>query len=305
MSVETVIRDVYANFFDAIGGICPNTGIMSAYPEKRFATYPYIGSKYGKGGLPKILFVGMDMGRDETVVEDFPGFPADPCGRIQCFEERRMRVIDRLENPRDNKHIRGTCSDAAALLKEKGWQTPFGKSPLSYVALTNFHKFVTRNRHERGNRGEAKYKDRKFIQRDLECKLLVDEVKALEPDIVIFQGIRYRDDKKDNDSDDEYRGLKYQRLKFQDIEGIFTEDRDVLIGSHPSAWPKDFKEIKPWRACCWDTGTTQPAPAKKKLAAKSHLLRKIIEDMKRKNQHIADAATDTWKDPETAHKRRT
>ena len=247
---ETAVRSLYDGFFKDIG-VCPGTGIVTGLPDsgpkKRFATYPYIGSEYGKGNFPRILFVGMDIGSDETMVDSHTAWPANSAGRLQSFKERQMRVMDRIENPeasrKPSRHIEGTyytalrflaqecpewtkywdwCLEArnsegkpmtfARLLKVKERRLPSAKSPLSYVVLTNFYKFVTVGRgiHERSK--NTKYNDRKFIFRDKECRLLVNEVNVLEADIVIFQSVN---------------------VPYREIEEIFIDGRQIWIGPHP------------------------------------------------------------------------
>lgn len=272
MNLETAIHKIYANFFNEIGGVCTKTGIISACPDKRFATYPYIGSEYDQEGIPKLLFIGTDIGADQTVFDSCGSYPCDPSGRLQSFEERRVRVMDRIENPGRNRHIPGTYSVAlgvlhsncpdwsrywdecremsvSGLMKANAKDFYSAKYPLSYVALTNFHKFVTVHR-----RNFSGGKNRNFIWPELECQLLVDEVAAFNPDIVIFQSVDYR--QKIKDSELEYRGLDYRHIKFHDIEGIFTGDRVVLMGPHPSVREKDYpgcstaqglmQWIRPW-----------------------------------------------------------
>lgn len=101
-----MVAHEYQRFFEELG-IDPESGVLEIAPTKKFATFPYIGSSYF-GAKRKILFVGMDIGRDETP------------GRIQSFEERNATIEC---DTHFNKHIAGTYNTALYLLKEHyGWE---------------------------------------------------------------------------------------------------------------------------------------------------------------------------------------
>ncbi len=181
------IEIVYQKFFKEFD-IDPATGILNSYPEIKFVTMPYIGSKYFIS-KNKILFVGMDVGKDETP------------GRFQDLEERNSNIeCDINFNP----HIAGTYCSALYLLKNKqDWQNVWdkfikydtysqatkiqnhkdGENPLSFVALTNLYKFVTISR---ANRSGSE--NRKFLKKELEESLLLKEIEILRPNIIVFQG---------------------------------------------------------------------------------------------------------------------
>jgi len=59
-------------------------------------------------------------------------------------------------------------------------------NPLSHVALTNFYKWVTIGRRNKGG-GQ----DRKHVDRDLETALFLQEVRLLAPHVVVFQGAAF------------------------------------------------------------------------------------------------------------------
>ena len=184
---ENALENVYLKFFESFQ-IDSVTGILSQYPSVKFITMPYIGSKYYESKR-KILFVGMDVGKDETP------------GRYQSISDRNMNIeCDKNFNP----HIAGTYCSSLFLLKDiynwsdvwecfSKFQTysqatkhinhKIGENPLSYVALTNLHKFVTINRENRA--GDL---DRKFLERDIEESLFLEEIKILKPEIILFQG---------------------------------------------------------------------------------------------------------------------
>jgi hypothetical protein len=149
---------------------------------------PYIGSKY-YNARKKILFVGMDVGKDETP------------GRFQDLQERNSNIeCDINFNP----HIAGTYCSALFLLKnEYNWQNvwdklcsyytysqatktqnhSFNENPLSFIALTNLHKFVTISREFRSGN-----ENRKFLHKEYEESILLKEIEILQPDLILFQG---------------------------------------------------------------------------------------------------------------------
>lgn len=138
----------------------------------------------------KFFFVGQDIGKDET-----PGY-------IQTFEDRNDSIEkDIILN---SPHISGTYSSALFLLKNHyNWEDSWNnhrkfptysqatknklhkekENPLSFVALTNLHKFVSSNRELRS--GDD---NRKFIKIEKEEEILLKEIEALKPDLVFFQG---------------------------------------------------------------------------------------------------------------------
>ena len=214
------VNNVYERFF-ANMDIDPATGLLPC-GSKKFATFPYIGSRYGLSGARRLLVVGLDIGEDETP------------GQIQTLECRRTQIEDKKVS-RHNPHIAGTYMTALYLLRRElpewleYWQRVDkratsqqslkregeqpAENPLSHIALTNYYKFVTVNRDARGG-GQ----DRKFMNKELEGKLLEQEVEALDCDMVVFQGSQFF--------------LPYNET----IKRISDSDaRIVHIGIHPSA----------------------------------------------------------------------
>ena len=145
------------------------TGCLGYDPTRKFATYPYIGSRYGEAA--RILFVGLDIGADET-----PERPGQP-GWFQSFKERRVKIEEK-ELLKHNQHIAGTYFTALFFLQEElGWQNYWDKTknisscqtalknrgnlptqnPLSYIALTNHYKFVTTGRKKRRDPRDRKH----------------------------------------------------------------------------------------------------------------------------------------------------
>lgn len=181
------IEILYQNFFKEFD-IDPLTGILNNHPDEKFVTMPYIGSEYYTAKI-KILFVGLDVGKDETP------------GRFQNLEQRRDNIACDIDF---NPHIAGTYCTALFLLKDEyGWQNEWdnfctydtysqatkiqnhknGENPLSFVSLTNLHKFVTIDRVNRSGN-----ENRKFLNEELEEGLLLDEIEILSPNIILFQG---------------------------------------------------------------------------------------------------------------------
>ena len=180
--MQEKINDIYRGYwFD--GTINEENGLVRGDEDYRFATFPFIGSNYGK--QKKILFVGLDVG-------------ADPTG-IRTFEQARSAVEDvKLEV--HNPHIAGTYMHALYLLREhfncnwhdlenkdtcqgilKNYQSMLPKeNPLSYIALTNIYKIIERDKEDMSTPPDRAYPEwcREF---------LLQEIKAFEPSIVVFQ----------------------------------------------------------------------------------------------------------------------
>ncbi|MEI8274011.1 MAG: hypothetical protein WCG08_15460, partial [Paludibacter sp.] len=166
------------------------TGLVEG-KNKRFATMPYIGKKYQEA-KKKILFVGTDIGEDEYARTN----------RFQSFEEREENVFSS-----NNPHIAGTYVTALYFLKEiynwgnyyeqinKNWTCQKARKSLrnlptevlEYISLTNYYKFVTVDRENERSGG----KDRVFNSIIFEKKIFQDEIMLLNPDIIIFQSVKF------------------------------------------------------------------------------------------------------------------
>ncbi len=92
--IEKKITNLYKEFFNVVG-VNHKTGELQSNKKLKFATYPYIGSEYGK--RTKVLFIGLDIGKDEKR------------GAILGFMEKR-EVVEGLDSNRKkmNPHIAGT-----------------------------------------------------------------------------------------------------------------------------------------------------------------------------------------------------
>ena len=218
------LQKVYAQFFREMG-IDRETGLLDRLPGKKFATYPYVGSKYGNA--EKILFVGLDIGKDPKP------------GRVQSFSERQISIENKPLSYH-NPHIAGTYMTALYFLKGGlGWDSHWRKitrtgatcqmvlehwedflppeNPLSFCALTNWHKFVKERRKDRSGSG-----DRTYLDRSTERRLLAVELEAFDPDVVIFQGVGF---------ERKMAGLKRTGMRF-------------YVGQHPSARESGIREPK-------------------------------------------------------------
>lgn len=214
--IEQELTKLYSQFLSKLGGI-DSTGILNKYPTVRFPTYPFIGSNYGKN--KKILFIGLDVGSDET-------------HNVQDFSERNAS-IELRELSKHNPHIAGTYICALYFLSEsKGWGSFWNKvktlrssqkairnkdnlpneNPLSFVALTNFYKFVKIGRENRSGGADRHYKDK-----GLEMDMLIREVNIFNPDIIVFQGKQFLNKA--------YLGL---------VSSLENLNRVIIIGPHPS-----------------------------------------------------------------------
>lgn len=223
------LRKAYGGFFRKMG-IDPDTGCLDLDSERKFATYPYVGSKYET--TKKVLFVGLDISKD----------PVHGC--LQSFSNRRISIEDKSISAH-NQHIAGTYMATLYFLKEqKKWGDHWRETvdtdvtcqmvlkrhcdllppenPLSYCALTNYYKFVTKGRKKRD--GPI---DRKHLDRDLEIRLLDEELEGFAPDIVIFQG------------QDFVQKPKVRR----DVIDLKRKGMRFFVGPHPSAWEHDFPGI--------------------------------------------------------------
>lgn len=198
------------------------TGSISKY--KKFATYPAVGDNYGKD--KKILIVGLDIGSDETH------------GKYQTIEERTESI--QSVHGDMNHHMGGTYFTALYLLQHKNNYADFlekvkdstifktiikrnindlpKENPLSFIAFTNFYKFVTIMR-------ESKLgdQDRNIIDRNRELELFKEEIGILNPDIIFFQSTVF-----------------YGIINNQEMQKLI-KNKEVYIGYHPSKVMKGLK----------------------------------------------------------------
>lgn len=213
------LLSLYDDFFtdmniDKKTGIVHNTNL-------RFSGYPYIGRNYDNAPI-KILFIPYDCGEDECRNEN----------TFHTFESREDIFPDGMLD--FNAHIAGTYATALYILKDvmnlqHSWEALWNmrekfktakaikecysdlpKDLMSYIAYENRFRFVTIGRCERS--GD---KDRVWINAARESQMLVDEICALSPDVIVFHGKQGIDN------------CRVPELK---------EKYKVVVMDHPSSW---------------------------------------------------------------------
>ena len=186
------IHKILVEDFSKAMGFNEDTGLLPN-GEKRFSGMPFIGNDYGKFS-PKILIVGSDIGCDERRKDN----------TYHNFDTKRECCI-RPSKREYRAHLCGTYMTALYLLKEVApfssmWQENLSDKTATLalktldteqiqqianaIALTNLHKFVTKDRPNRS--GDE---DRKWIDHDKEFATFIEEVKCFAPDIIILQAI--------------------------------------------------------------------------------------------------------------------
>lgn len=213
--IKKSISNIYEEILFKDNFVDRNTGIVETDKTRKLATYPFLGSKYGK--TKKIMFIGLDMGKDETP------------GSIQSFEDRN----ENLEWSRNN-HIIGTYFTALYFLKDdfnlnniweeivknggtfshiyKTFRSLDGYNAIEYISLSNYYKFVTKDRKERSGNS-----DRKYLNQEKEEYLFLKEIEVLNPDLIIFQSL-------------EFNKSHFSKI----INQLVVSNRKVYVGPHPS-----------------------------------------------------------------------
>jgi len=190
--IEFAIKKIYKNFF-INNNIDPKSGILSKDKTIRLSNYPYIGEKYGE--KQKILFVGLDMGKDAYKTMDFKQKRKDYIIDIKTQK-------DKWNNAIYNNHLMTTALVAIYFLSKKIWNkidnhtkpkqavkylVELGvKNPFLFISLTNYHKWVSIGKRDMSAGNNRRY----HLGKEIEEKLLFDEIKVLNPDIIIFQSIK-------------------------------------------------------------------------------------------------------------------
>ncbi|WP_420463850.1 hypothetical protein [Candidatus Palauibacter sp.] len=249
-----VVRELYDEFFCDLG-INPKTGevpVGRLVCDRRFACYPYVGSRYGQDDEKRLLVVGLDIGADKK--KDAAPDCHEGCGTgrvIECFECRRSSIEDRRLR-HHNPHIAGTYFTAMRYphpMKEwencKGLEKPCQQilkeeeegdglpntNPLSRIALTNSYKWVTTD-----GKDMSTTLNRTNFCREREERLLADEVRCLKPDVVVFQG------------------ADFQKPQFEWLRSSVHEaGAEWHIPYHPSRHPS---ESAPWHR--WPCEVVRP-----------------------------------------------
>lgn len=179
MDYREALLDVYKNHYT--NGVCPNIDSCSTNMPVCGHRYSVarLGCNYGNTEKPKVLFVGKEG-------TDSPG-KIDP-----SFIKEPASLSDDVRP--DNWHYFGTIYTAAAFLSNystndadqinKHALLPFNDLRHDFC-LTNYYKCAFKKEED-----EEKYHDvGTNIQMRKNCvRILLDEIKALRPDIIVIQG---------------------------------------------------------------------------------------------------------------------
>ena len=203
------IEKLYMSFFKDMN-IDFQTGIVKG-TNKRFSGYPYIGKNYVSAPV-RILFISLDCGKDECINENtYHSFVS----REDIFKGGKLDDF--------NDHIAGVYATALRLLKKAirlaDAHSLLPRDLMTYVAYENRFRFVTVNRKERT--GDS---DREWINAEKESKLLLlmDEIAVLNPDVIVFQGIKGIDNCGINELKKQYK---------------------VVVAYHPSCWQRGANKL--------------------------------------------------------------
>mgnify|MGYP001266305477 CR=1 FL=1 len=234
--LETELNKVYDVFFNTLD-IDKTTGIVNNIKSnKRFATKIAIGKNY-LSAQKKILFVSLDIGKDENFVDKKQN-------NFQDFEQRRNSVCNIGYLNEKNPHMAGVYGTALYFLSNyNNWMTSWKllestnnffkealitnkevlpQDVLSNISLINFYNFVTVGRETRtgGN-------DRNFINEKIELELLTNIIKTINPDIIVVQS-------------------KTLSNYFKNIiKPNIPDEIDIYIGYHPSVFGRGIKYRNP------------------------------------------------------------
>lgn len=197
-SIEESIKSLYEKFFIE-NGIDKKNGTFhenSRWSFLKFPTYPLIGSLYAKNKDYRVLFIGLDIGKDKNTDRE-----------IIDFSTKRESTEGKKKH---NPHAYGMGVATIFLLKElfftnNQWKIIKGLTykdsieiaekirtdfkPFSYFAMTNYYKFVTKGREKRQGS-----QDRKHISAGKEWDLLEAEVRILEPKFLVFESKKFQED---------------------------------------------------------------------------------------------------------------
>ena len=232
-TLKQTLTEEYGLFFHKLH-IDPQTGILGVIANEslkdqlgkiRFTGYPYIGSKYSSA-KKKILIVGLDVGVDELKDNN----------TYHSFETRNHCIEPQTQSENNyNNHISGTYGTVMFLLKDyygwnEIWEDYFSDNTrtfktildtygptvlpfdvLSYVSLTNIHKFVTVDREKRS--GDE---NRRWYNPKEEKELFLHELQCFAPDIIYVQG------------KSKFDGILLEEMKNQGYK--------IVLSDHPSSW---------------------------------------------------------------------
>ena len=189
------LRARYAEFFNAMG-VDPATGLLKGREAWKIASYPHVGTKYGSAPeVNRVLVFGLNVGYD-----------MNPDGIWTTDQWREGLEPQEKVRTGFNPHIAGTyftmlrygcppewgwarfrnSRDSCQILLRKGEGLPSG-NPLSYLAFSNIYKWAW---HGAENTLQQKSTQR-FLDRTKEVELILDEIRLLDPDIVVLQSSRF------------------------------------------------------------------------------------------------------------------
>lgn len=188
----------YAEFF-ADMAVDPATGLLKGREAWKIACYPHVGTKYGSDPeVNRVLVFGLNVGYD-----------MNPDGIWTTDEWREGLEPQEKVQTGFNPHIAGTyftmlrygcppewgwerfrhSRDSCQVLLRKGEDLP-SENPLSYLAFSNIYKWAWR-----GAENTLQQKStQRFLDRTKEAELILDEIRILDPDIVILQSSRFAHD---------------------------------------------------------------------------------------------------------------
>jgi len=222
-SVQKSIKILYGKFFVNLKIKKNGKFIKPRWSFLRFPTYPLIGSKYAESRGYRVLFIGLEIGKDEY-----------PRGGIIGFDKKRRLVESKKKH---RTHVYGMAVATVFLLKKlfkkneqkkifegKTYKNTFNLAkkfkpnfnPLSHIAMTNCYKFVTI-----GRKSRLGGKDRKHISNDIEWDLLEEEIKILKPKFLVFESKDFKTDR--------WLQILVGEIKKQ------NKNTKIYISNHPSA----------------------------------------------------------------------
>ena len=185
----------YAGFFEDMG-VDPATGLLKGREAWKIACYPHVGTKYGSDPeVNRVLVFGLNVGYD-----------MNPDGIWTTDEWQEGLEPHEKVRTGFNPHIAGTyftmlrygcparwgwerfrdSQDSCQVLLRKGEGLP-SDNPLCYLAFSNIYKWAW---HGAENTSQQKSTQR-FLDRTKEVELILDEIRILDPDIVILQSASF------------------------------------------------------------------------------------------------------------------
>ena len=191
----TQLEERYAEFFEDMG-VDPATGLLKGREEWKIACYPHVGTKYGSDPqVNRVLVFGLNVGYD-----------MNPAGIWTTDEWRAGLEPQEKVQTGFNPHIAGTyvtmlrygcppewgwerlqhSKHSCQVLLRKGEGLP-SENPLSYLAFSNIYKWAWQGAE---NTSQQK-RTQRFRDRTKEVELILDEIRLLDPDIVILQSARF------------------------------------------------------------------------------------------------------------------